>query len=234
MSQMRIFLSHSSADNDFADALAKALRDAGADVWYDGSHLGIGRLLRDISKQVASRPIFLVTLSKAAFSSDWVKEECEWAWNLLKRDSNRKIVPIVVQPIDRSDWNEMLWLEGFHRVEGPNSAPRPRTEAIEYTLHLLGLASSGEMRTARPSADNTSSRFARRNVDKGHQISPQRRQRPSREAPVLVRPPKLPEPDTETPKPNGLVCPACGARNFPGIYTCQNCGILMQPSITTS
>ena len=45
MSQMRIFLSHNHTDIAFSDALAKALRDAGADVWYDEQNLGAGHLL---------------------------------------------------------------------------------------------------------------------------------------------------------------------------------------------
>jgi uncharacterized protein YfaA (DUF2138 family) len=51
MAQLRIFLSHSSSDRDFADVLARALRGAGADVWYDETHLGTGQLLDEISAQ---------------------------------------------------------------------------------------------------------------------------------------------------------------------------------------
>jgi predicted esterase len=33
--QMRIFVSHSHKDHEFCRALVNALREAGADVWYD-------------------------------------------------------------------------------------------------------------------------------------------------------------------------------------------------------
>ncbi len=143
MAQMRVFLSHSSTDRDFADALAKALRDAGADVWYDESHLGTGQLLREISRQLAQRPVFVVVLSKAAFASEWVPRECEWAYNLYAAESNRIILPIVAEPIETSDWYEMLWLESFRRVSGPGNKPYHRDEAIRHALHLLALTPIG-------------------------------------------------------------------------------------------
>ena len=144
MAQMRIFLSHSSTDKDFADALARALRDAGADVWYDATHLGTGQLLDEISAQLSTRQVILVILSKAAFASDWVKDECRWAFNLFKREQNRIILPIVAQRLEPTDWNSMLWLEGFKRVERPDGTPFPRGEAIALTLSLLRLDPGSE------------------------------------------------------------------------------------------
>ena len=43
--QLRVFVSHSSEDNDFCQADCDGrLRDAGADVWYDEHNLGWGVL----------------------------------------------------------------------------------------------------------------------------------------------------------------------------------------------
>ncbi len=144
MAQIRIFLSHSSADRDFANALAHALRGAGADVWYDETHLGTGQLLDEISAQLPTRPVFLLVVSKAAFASDWVRQECKWAFNLYRREPNRIMLPIVAQQLDQSDWNAMLWLEDFRRVEGPGDKPYPQHEAINHTLRLLALTPAGE------------------------------------------------------------------------------------------
>lgn len=144
MAQMRIFLSHSSSDKEFADALAGALREAGADVWYDESHLGTGQLLDEITEQLQSRPVFLVVLSKAAFASVWVRRECKWAYNLYDRETNRMMLPVIAQPIDVSDWNTMLWLEDFRRVSGPDGQPYPLREAISHTVRLLALTPQGE------------------------------------------------------------------------------------------
>src|SRR5690349_13214487 len=91
---MRIFVSHSSADHEFCTTLVKAMRDAGADVWYDQDDLGAGHLRRNISQELSTRSVFVVVLSKSAFASSWVQDECEWAYNLYSREPQRIILPV--------------------------------------------------------------------------------------------------------------------------------------------
>ena len=69
---MRIFISHSHQDTAFCQALVRALRDAGADVWYDEHNLGSGELMSVIQRELGIRPIFIVILSKHALASKWV------------------------------------------------------------------------------------------------------------------------------------------------------------------
>jgi DNA-directed RNA polymerase subunit F len=137
--QMRVFLSHSSADAPFANALVVTLRRAGADVWIDDSHLGAGQLLEEITRELSARPVFVVVLSQAAFASEWVRRECTWAFNLYSRQQNRLILPVVAKPLDPDAFNAMLFLEDFRRVEGPQHTPYPPDEAIAQTLRLLQL-----------------------------------------------------------------------------------------------
>jgi formylglycine-generating enzyme required for sulfatase activity/Tfp pilus assembly protein PilF len=143
MAQVRIFVSHSSTDKPFVDALVHALREAGADVWYDEHNLGTGQLLDEIQRELRIRPVFVVILSKAAFASPWVREECRWAWTLGLDDPTRIILPVVALAIDRSDFDGMLFLTGFKRIEGPGNKPYPQAEAIERTLLQLGLYPAG-------------------------------------------------------------------------------------------
>jgi tetratricopeptide (TPR) repeat protein len=138
---MRIFVSHSSDDTAFCEALVTALRDAGADVWYDQHNLADGELLEVIPRELRSRPNFIVVLSKAAFASPYVRDECKWAVNLYNREPDRRILPVVAQPIASGDFDTMLYLEAFRRVEAPANRPYPLVEAITRTLDLLGLAS---------------------------------------------------------------------------------------------
>jgi tetratricopeptide (TPR) repeat protein len=142
--QMQIFLSHSSADKDMCDQLVAALRGAGADVWYDEHNLGAGVLRREIMKELSARPIVLVMLSKSAFASDWVQDECEWAYNLTRREPNRMILPVVVAAYEPRDFNSLLYLESMKRVEGPGNSPYPVAEMIARTLRLLALTPAGE------------------------------------------------------------------------------------------
>jgi tetratricopeptide (TPR) repeat protein len=153
LSQLRIFVSHSYQDKPFADALVRALRGAGADVWYDEHNLGAGHLLDEISEQVRARPVFLVVLSPAAFDSNWVKQECQWALNLFHREAGRVILPITAQPIKPTDFNTWLFLENFRRVEAPGFLPHPEAEAIARTLQHLTLTSHAA--PAMPQLDRT-------------------------------------------------------------------------------
>ena len=103
--QLRVFVSHSHQDNAFCHAIVAVLRDAGADVWYDEHNLGSGRLQEEILRELDTRPIFVVILSKAAFTSPWVKREMDWAEELQNRDSSRLILPVTAGPIERDDFN---------------------------------------------------------------------------------------------------------------------------------
>jgi len=144
MGQMRVFVSHSSSDNAICEALVKALRDAGADVWYDQHNLGAGQLTEELTKELRSRPVFVVVLSKAAFASSWVRGECQWAFNLHQREPNRVILPVVAQTIELSDFDALLYMEGFKRVEAPGNRPYPPHEAVRETLRLLGLSTDAK------------------------------------------------------------------------------------------
>lgn len=121
----------------------KALRGAGADVWYDEESLGAGHLLDAINRELGSRAVFIVVLSKAAFASHWVTQECQWAFNLYSREPERVIIPVTAQPIEPSDFNAWLFMESFKRIEAPGGQPLPAAEAIAKTLHTLVLTPTG-------------------------------------------------------------------------------------------
>lgn len=148
MDQLQIFVSHSSRDKSFTDALVNSLRDAGADVWYDEHNLGTGQLLEEIQRELRARPIFIAILSVSSFTSSWVTRECTWAFQLYDREPSRTILPIVATPIRRAAFDGMLFLESFKRIAAPGDLPYPRAEAIDRTLSLLGLSSRLERQQA--------------------------------------------------------------------------------------
>lgn len=159
MSEMRVFISYSHTDKNFCDVVVKALRGAGADVWYDES-MGAAHLLDVVQHELLTRPVFIVILSKAAFASKWVTQECQWAFSLYNRELDRAILPITAQPIDPSDFNTWLFMESFKRIESPGYQPLPLAEAIAQTLHTLGLSpteNAQPIRSATPREKPTSS-----------------------------------------------------------------------------
>lgn len=143
MGQMHIFVSHSSEDNAFTSDLVQALRIAGADVWFDQDNLGAGVLRQHIMRELIDRPVFLVMLSHAAFASRWVQDECEWAYNLYRREPNRLILPVTASAYEPTDFNSMLYLESLKRIERAERQPYPQADAIQRTLDLLELTLQG-------------------------------------------------------------------------------------------
>jgi tetratricopeptide (TPR) repeat protein len=143
--QLKVFLSHSSLDRAACDQVVGALRDAGADVWYDEHNLGAGQLLEEIQRELQARPVFIVLLSKNAFASQWVRRETTWAFNLANREPNRLILPITVGAIEPSDFNgQWLFLEDYKRVEARGMQPHPHEEMIAQALRLLALTPKGQ------------------------------------------------------------------------------------------
>ena len=137
MSVMRIFVSHSHADNDFTFELYRALDKAGADVWWDSAKLGQGRIRETIDREMRSRKVFIVVLSPAALESKWVIREINAALDLQDDDDSRVILPIVAETITPS----MIpaFLLSIFRIEGHNATALPHEESIRKTLTRLGL-----------------------------------------------------------------------------------------------
>jgi hypothetical protein len=144
MAQMRIFVSHSHEDDVFCRAIVVALRLAGADVWYDEHNPGTGQLLEEITRELRTRPVFIVILSKAGFASPWVAQECRWTFNLYTRERNRIILSVTAEQISPTDFDTLLYLEDFKRIEAPGMKPYPLNEALGRLLSALALTTPGE------------------------------------------------------------------------------------------
>jgi hypothetical protein len=148
--QLRVFVSHSHEDDSCCRAVVQALREAGADVWYDEHNLGSGQLMSVIQRELGIRPIFVVILSKHAFASRWVKRETTWAYEMYDRDPSRLILPVTAGQIERDDFspqNEWLFLHDFKRIEAPGYAPYPSKDAGRRLARTLGLTPAGEAPT---------------------------------------------------------------------------------------
>jgi tetratricopeptide (TPR) repeat protein len=144
--QMRIFVSHSRQDNDACRTLVNALREAGADVWYDEHNMTSGRLGQTIERELRARPIFIVMLSPAALASSWVEDETRWAYNLMRRDPMRIMLPVVCETV--SEDGIWLFLQEFKRIEAPGGKPFPEEERHWQTLRALALTPKGQASVA--------------------------------------------------------------------------------------
>ena len=99
----RIFVSHSSKDNDFGMKLVQDLRQALGDdaVWYDtygGLHGGMS-WWNTIKQELSARDTFIVILSPDAVESKWVDDEINIAWH-LHNTAGKRIIPVLYRPCD--------------------------------------------------------------------------------------------------------------------------------------
>ncbi|HEX8981472.1 MAG TPA: SUMF1/EgtB/PvdO family nonheme iron enzyme [Ktedonobacterales bacterium] len=137
---VRLFISHSHADNAFGVRLAEDLRHALGDVqsvWYDvsGGLHGGDAWWRKIVQEIAARPVFLVVLSPDAMESRWVNDEVDLAWNLKNTPEGKTIIPVLYRECQpRAD------LRTRHIISFV--APRSYETALSETLVALGVPGS--------------------------------------------------------------------------------------------
>jgi len=72
---MKVFLSYSAKDKDFARRLAGDLDRAGIEVWRDEGELRVGESLAAIELAIRSSDCLVVIVSRAASESAWVRRE---------------------------------------------------------------------------------------------------------------------------------------------------------------
>src|SRR5262245_8319762 len=100
---IRIFVSHSSSDNEFgirlSDDLRRVLGDPTA-VWFDsaGGLQAGDAWWRTIVAEVTARPIFLVIWSPDAQASSWVNDEIDLAWQQKNDPGGKRIIPLLYRP----------------------------------------------------------------------------------------------------------------------------------------
>lgn len=142
-----IFVSHAHEDNAWCREFVQALRDAGADVWYDEYSLGHGRITEEIERELRARPIFVLILSPVSVGKRWVQREMDAAMRLQDRDPTRIILPVM------SDKAEIpLFWEEYKRVGGPDDSGIPATEAAEQVVHTLAIVPAGAPAAVLPPA----------------------------------------------------------------------------------
>ncbi|MGO8950632.1 MAG: tetratricopeptide repeat protein, partial [Ktedonobacterales bacterium] len=133
----RIFVSHAHEDNAWCQPFVEALRQAGANVWYDERDLVQGVLQREIEQQLRARPIFLLILSPQSVSSDWVQAEMTAAIHLKGQNPERIILPVMARRTEVP----LLWV-GYKRISGPGDKGINASEAAMLVIRSLGIGHS--------------------------------------------------------------------------------------------
>lgn len=96
-----VFISHSTADQAFADKLFERLQDAGVRCWYAPRHLKGGRKVFDqIGGAIQIHDRLLLVLSESSMTSDWVQTEIAEARAKEAASNQRVLFPITLVPFE--------------------------------------------------------------------------------------------------------------------------------------
>lgn len=134
---VRIFVSHSSKDDDFGARLVEDLRRALNDetaVWYDsrGGLYGGDMWWNKIMQELKSRNVFIVVLSPDAVASKWVNDEINLAW-IQRNTTGKLIIPIQYRKCEVRDDLDTLQIISF-------LPPKSYEEALKELLLVLRLS----------------------------------------------------------------------------------------------
>lgn len=133
MTKPKAFLSHSTHDAVFVNALHQALALQGVNAWIDRRELLPGdALLPEIKEAIIFHEVFFLVFSPHAFESKWVEKELDFAKSLSKR--------IVTLLLDGQTTGALAWLFDTEPVAIPiSSSPGGLEQAMPQILVALGL-----------------------------------------------------------------------------------------------
>jgi hypothetical protein len=100
------FISHASADKDFARRLFSRMRDEGLRAWFDEEHVSGARELHpQIDEAIRVHDKLLLILSESSMRSNWVLNEIRRTRLAEKREGRRKLFPVRVIDFERiKEW----------------------------------------------------------------------------------------------------------------------------------
>ena len=102
-SELKVFVSHSNADNEFTRRLVADLRNRGATVWVDFDDIDTGDFAATINQGMDNCDWMVVVLTPASLKSKWVVMEVNAAMNMKADGYLKGVVPIVAAPFQPVD-----------------------------------------------------------------------------------------------------------------------------------
>ena len=107
----KVFISYSHQNGEACEWIDSVLqKQGGFDVWYDRGLIPGEVYRKRIAEVIRDSGYFIILLSQASVSSDWVLDEVEYAKKLHK-----KILPIWIENVDLPDDLDML-LQRYHSL----------------------------------------------------------------------------------------------------------------------
>lgn len=95
---IKLFISHSSQDKDYANILYTDLKNAGCVPWLDEWDIVGGQSIpAEIEKGIDNSDFLLILLSKNSVASNWVRTEWESSIWDENKDKQIRVIPILIE-----------------------------------------------------------------------------------------------------------------------------------------
>jgi len=135
----KLFLSHSSKDDNLVRALQQALAEFGVDVWIDSRELKSGDLLLpDIQSAIAQADAYAVLVSPDGLQSTWVGDELIHALEIQKQRGRDKY-PVIPLSLNNTQLGVMTrFFDAMPLYIPINSEAGGLDEALNAILVALG------------------------------------------------------------------------------------------------
>jgi hypothetical protein len=130
---MKIFISHSFADQDLANQVAKALKASGFQVWEESEVLPGDNWGEKLGQALADAEAMIVLLTPDSLRSPHVGYEISYA--LGKKDYKGRVVPVLAVPPDQLPPEQIPWvLRKFRTVNLVETGPEEGAKQIAEVL----------------------------------------------------------------------------------------------------
>jgi len=139
-----VFISHAKNDSELANALAKALRQRGFDVWDDKEITSGEAWSREIASALKNSDAMIALLHKHSYSSSYVRNELEHA--LFSESYKNRLLPVYIGSAEERDFASNPWvLKNLEHLRLPESTPL-ETMVLKIVQKFVALLRNGESR----------------------------------------------------------------------------------------
>ena len=103
---IKLFVSYSHEDKDFAQKFTSALSEIGIEYFID-SHIEVGEnFVKKIKKEISQSSHFVCLISQATLRSDWIIDEIKWASQNLWYVEHKQISFLFKKKVPVKIWRE--------------------------------------------------------------------------------------------------------------------------------
>lgn len=127
---MKVFISHSPEDKEYARALASMLKEDEFEPWLVEGWIAGADLHVEAAHALASSHAMVVVVSPESMESPWVQSEIQFA--LGSANYKGRVLPIVLGPVKSMPWI----LNQLGRIDAQTADPRDDPKVKEALVQL--------------------------------------------------------------------------------------------------